>query len=92
MTEWKPGDPCRVVEHDDATGQPKQGGKVLPATVEYQDEHGFVFADIPALGRAIAFRAGTGRALGSNSGWQLVPAETGGEVGSEDAATAAGGE
>lgn len=33
MTEWKPGDRCRVVEHDDATRQPKQGGRVLPATV-----------------------------------------------------------
>lgn len=31
--EWKPGDRCRVVEHNPVTGEPKQGGRVLPATV-----------------------------------------------------------
>ena len=72
MTEWKTGDPCRVVECDEVTGEPKPGGRVLPATVDYTDRHGFVFADIPGLGRAIAFRAATGRAQGSNSGWLLV--------------------
>jgi hypothetical protein len=74
MTNWSEGDRCVVVEHDDAGGPPKQGGQVLPATVEYMDQHGFVFADIPELGRAIAFRADTGRAFGSNSGWRLVKA------------------
>jgi hypothetical protein len=74
FTHWGAGDRCRVVEHDDATGQPKPGGRVLPATVDYTDRHGFVFADIPGLGRAIAFRVDTGRALGSNSGWRLVKA------------------
>jgi hypothetical protein len=33
MADWKSGDRCQVVEHDDATRQPKPGGRVLPATV-----------------------------------------------------------
>lgn len=72
MAKWNPGDPCRAVEYDDGTGQLKQGGEMLPAVVEYEDRHGFVFADIPGLGRSIAFKADTGLAFGSNSGWRLV--------------------
>jgi hypothetical protein len=74
ITHWDAGDRCLAVEYDDADGQPKRGGQVLPATVEYTDRHGFVFADIPSLSRSIAFMAGTGRAFGSNSGWRLIKA------------------
>jgi len=86
VTDWKPGDACRVVGHDDAAKEAGQGSRVHPATVEYADEHGFVFADIPGLGRTIAFRADTGRAFGGNSGWRLMPGD------GDEAATAAGEE
>ena len=72
--EWAEGMACQVAEYDEAAGRPKPGGTAFPAVVEYTDRHGFVFADIPGLGRSIAFRAGTGLAFGSNSGWCLMPA------------------
>jgi len=34
MTNWSEGDRCLVVEHDNATRQPKADGRELPATVE----------------------------------------------------------
>ena len=34
MTDWTPGDRCRMVEHDNATRQPRKRGDVVPAVVE----------------------------------------------------------
>lgn len=33
IAEWTPGMTCRVVEHDEETGQPLPGGQEYPATV-----------------------------------------------------------
>jgi hypothetical protein len=89
VTNWSPGDRCRVVEHDDATREPKPGGKVLPATVtgaggiyvraEFNDP------EWPGKPVTMAFYADSGWAAWDGLFcWRLLPGTD------EEAATAAG--
>lgn len=88
MTNWSPGDRCRVVEHDDATREPKPGGKVLPATVTGMP--GIYVCARPDYGHGVptepvTFWAETGwTAWDGEFRWRLLPGTD------EEAATAAG--
>lgn len=60
MTNWKPGDRCRVVEHDNATRQPKPDGRVILATVKSAG---------PVYVRALLDDGGGAQTFYSESGW-----------------------
>ena len=85
--DWKPGDRCRVVEHDDATRQPKPGGKVLPATVTGLSGI-YVIAEAEVGGSLgvqgpLSFYAESGwKAWDGEFRWRLLPGD------GEDATTA----
>lgn len=86
MTTFKPGDRCRVVEHDEETYEPIEGGKVYEAVVE----HGgitLVNARLRIGSRTGVWTFWQGGGWGATpelSRWRLMPATD------EDAATAAG--
>lgn len=84
MTEWKAGDRCRVVEHDEKTMRPKPDGMARPATVEYASRV-IVEARLDD-GSLWIFHQGLGwLATDGMFRWRLMPA-------SDEAATAAEGE
>lgn len=78
MADWKPGDRCRVVEHDDATREPKPGGQVLPAIVT--DVNGAYVAVTAEVGGSLVvqgplyFYADSGwKAWDGEFRWRLLP-------------------
>ena len=84
MTSLKPGDEVRVVEHDDATRAPKEGGRVLHAVVSDGETN-------LGPGQYILVRYDTGqpdtfwrksgwRAWDSEFRWRLEPVEALAEV------------
>ena len=61
MDQIQPGDKVQVVEYDPGTGEPREGGDILPGTVTYVGNF------------TIAVRydnLGTEDAFGRNSGWR----------------------
>jgi hypothetical protein len=91
LAEWTPGSPCRVVEHDEQTREPKPGGIVYPARVaEVTSMYVFAAYDDPEVykrGRCDQFYADSGwRAWDGQLRWRLLPG-TG-----DEAAQAAGTE
>jgi hypothetical protein len=90
MSDWTEGERCRIVEHDDASRQQREGGKTLPATVTKvvgsyvfaAPDEGHGFPSKPAQ-----FWASSGwTAHDGMFRWRLMPAED------TDAAEAAGRE
>lgn len=81
-TEWVPGMACRVVEHDEATREPKPGGRVLDAYVvdaAYLYVVARVLSGDPA-GRVARFWAESGWTVRDGDfRWRLLPG-TGGEA------------
>jgi hypothetical protein len=84
VADWTVGERCRVVEHDDATRQPRKRGRVIPAVVV---QAGAVYvqarADDGSLEtyyRESGWRSGDGRHQ-----WRLMPL-------TDEAAAAAVGE
>jgi hypothetical protein len=74
VTEWAPGAPARIVEHDKATGRPLPGGRVIPAVVETA---GGVYVRVRFDGGGPAtFLSGSGwTAWGERHRWRLLPPE-----------------
>jgi hypothetical protein len=76
VTNFKPADRCRVVEHDDATGEPREGGKVHEAVVDWAGNT-YVQARVKRGSRTglWVFWQGSGWAVtGELHRWRLIPA------------------
>jgi hypothetical protein len=71
MTDWKGGDSCRVIEHDEATRQPKPDGRVLPATVT--DVNGTYVAVAVEVGGSLVFQGPV--YFYAESGWKAWDGE-----------------
>jgi hypothetical protein len=80
MADWKSGDRCQVVEHDDATRQPKPGGTVLPATVTgvngaYVAVKAESAGSIPVLGPLYFYADSGWHARDGEFRWRLLPTD-----------------
>ena len=86
MTEWTIGQPCRVVEHDEATMQPLEGGRSIPARVERVEGAYVLVAEEGATGLGRFWAESGWWAWDGQLRWRLLPGD------GTDAATAAGRE
>jgi hypothetical protein len=74
---WTVGSACRVVEHDPVTRQPKEGGKLLSATVVRLTDSGlYVQVSTEHLG-LLSFWAESGWHSFATFRWKLLPGTAG---------------
>lgn len=76
MIQVQSGDEVRIVEHDDATRQPREGGEVIPATVfRVTDGSAYVQVRTERYGLLSFWRDSGWHAWDGEFRWRLIPAD-----------------